>query len=305
MYQSLLHLVPKEVYWNILVYLIEPREAIRHNVWQVFLYEEYYKYYEKEFAIKKTKTLFWEMCGYHGRLRILQELYARQMYPKKNKSCMEQACRGGHLAIVKWLVEHNKPCGVNALNTAAAKGHMEIVQYLHEMGKPHTDDAMHLASRGGHFTMVKWLFEHGYGGAKKALASAIEEGHFPIVQYLWERGVRTSNYSSYALCSGNLEVVKYLYESQPNGFQNVTLTTPIFLQHLDVAQWLFQQGVRTCEESAILPLAMEGKLPFLQWICQVGIPLPKDIMELAIIGKHIPTIEWVQSLGYKRRLPCS
>ncbi len=44
-----------------------------------------------------------------------------------------EACKGGHLEVVKWLHE-NRPecCTVRAMDWAAEHGHLEVVKWLQE-----------------------------------------------------------------------------------------------------------------------------------------------------------------------------
>lgn len=44
------------------------------------------------------------------------------------KRAMDQAARGGHLEMVKWLHGEGAECSTDAMDLAAQEGHLEVVQ---------------------------------------------------------------------------------------------------------------------------------------------------------------------------------
>ena len=87
--------------------------------------------------------------------------------------------------------------GVEALHRASEGGHLEIVKYLvdkifptlvdesdnfYEMGK---EEALRRASVGGHLEIVKYLVERGVGGLNEAVAHTIIP---EVIEYLLSNG---------------------------------------------------------------------------------------------------------------------
>jgi len=81
--------------------------------------------------------------------------------------------RGGHLEVVKLLLEHGADPNVKnrdgktPLHNAASEGHLEVVKLLLERGAdPNVKDddgntPLHNAAWRGHLEVVKLLLEHG------------------------------------------------------------------------------------------------------------------------------------------------
>jgi ankyrin repeat protein len=116
-----------------------------------------------------------------------------------NGSALSDASEGGHLEIVKLLLEHG--ANVNAQNKYAVR----------------------MASKNGHFNVVKLLLESGadvHVFDDFPLRAASGEGHLEIVKLLLETGanVRADNDYSLRIASknGHLEIVRLLLENGAN-----------------------------------------------------------------------------------------
>jgi ankyrin repeat protein len=179
----------------------------------------------------------------------------RQLYflkkNKDDKTSLHVATFGGHLEVVKYLIE--KGVNVNTRNLwsdktplhwaargkgkpplhwAACGGNLEMVKYLIEKGtdvntkNKNETTPLHWAAFGGHFEVVKYLIEKGADVNVKdkydntPLHLAAMEGHLEIVKYLIEKGVDVNAKNKgdeitplhAAASGGHLEVVKYLIE---------------------------------------------------------------------------------------------
>ncbi|KAL3663272.1 hypothetical protein V7S43_011681 [Phytophthora oleae] len=74
---------------------------------------------------------------------------------------MDNAARGGHFEMLKWLHE-NRTEGYThaAMDDAAAYGHLDIVKWLHRHRAQCTTLAMDDAADGNHLRVLRWLFEN-------------------------------------------------------------------------------------------------------------------------------------------------
>jgi len=147
------------------------------------------------------------------------------------------ACKNGHEAMVKYLVEQGaeiniSECNYIPLHGACENGNEAIVDYLVEreadlnINTSETNDSpLHIACRHGHESIVKYLVEHGANvntinrDRRTPLheALALECVHEKIVNDLVEHGASVNQKDSkgktpfhLALDNGNKNIIKYL-----------------------------------------------------------------------------------------------
>jgi ankyrin repeat protein len=152
------------------------------------------------------------------------------------------AAREGRSGEVAWLVGHypgllnaRDDGGKTPLIHASAGGHVELVRWLvekgaaiHERDEDGKTPLIH-ASGGGHVELVRWLVEEGVAINERdvhgctALRTACSRGHAPVLRLLIERGADLTipNDKSWtpliiASIEGHLEVVRVLL-GHPSG----------------------------------------------------------------------------------------
>jgi len=156
---------------------------------------------------------------------------------KNGNTLLHLAAFGGHLDIVKYLIEKgadlhatNKNNGT-PLHAAASNGKLNVVEYLIEEKKVNLEvqdkdgnTSLSLAARGGHLDVVEYLVEKGANLSvtnKSGNTPMYEAMSFDIVKYFAEKGanINAVNKNGFTLlhvaaANGNLDVVKYLIEEK-------------------------------------------------------------------------------------------
>ena len=152
------------------------------------------------------------------------------------------ACKGGHLNIVKLLIEKYPGCnpycitdqGHNLLYVACARGHINVTCYLNEVYSlspsecnSHGTTPIFAATYNGHYAMLKLLINQLKCDPRalnksgdSLLHIACGRSHLNIAKYLVERhNLNPRMENSFkktplhsACSSGNLSIVKYLIE---------------------------------------------------------------------------------------------
>ncbi|AGF84863.1 repeat protein [Moumouvirus goulette] len=164
------------------------------------------------------------------------------------------ASKGGHLEVVKYLVENgaNIHGFSNPLKNASEEGHLEVVKYLVEHQSDmylYYDYALRSASKEGHLEIVKYLVENGaniHANNDWALRSASKEGHLEVVKILVKCGADIHADDDEALKNaciyGHFKVVQYLIEHGTINDKNIfiLLTYALNFERLDVAKYLFE-----------------------------------------------------------------
>ena len=154
------------------------------------------------------------------------------------------ACKGGHLEIVKLLIEKYPSCdplfvndnGCNLLYIACVRGHISLVNYFHEVHSISSTEPNNLgttpifaATYNGHLKMLEFLIyklkcdpQQLNSSGESLLHIACGRNHQDIVRYLVEEHHLNPSLESLfkktplhsACSSGNLSIVKYLVKEQ-------------------------------------------------------------------------------------------
>jgi Ankyrin repeats (3 copies) len=124
---------------------------------------------------------------------------------------MAYAALGGHMGIVKLMIEKGATDFDWAMVYAARGGHMEIVKLMIEKGATNFDWGMKNAAEGGHMDIVKLMIEKGATDFDWSMRSAAEGGHMEIVKLMIEKGATVFDLAmNDAAKGGHMEIVNYL-----------------------------------------------------------------------------------------------
>ncbi|KAL7752386.1 hypothetical protein RI367_001920 [Sorochytrium milnesiophthora] len=169
-----------------------------------------------------------------GRLDVIKYL-DEQGATGFSPEVMDAAAIAGHLDIVEYLHRNrHEGCTVNAMDGAAAAGHFEVVRFLHQHrqeGCKH--QTFSRAAENGHVDVAKLIDMH-YPALLSwwAFGSAILSRHLDAVRYLHATKLRaiTSSYLTAAVQTGNLELIKFVFEhatNTPASWREVQLDGPL------------------------------------------------------------------------------
>jgi hypothetical protein len=171
---------PPEVCFVVLAYLHEPVEATRAGLWPVLLCDASYP------LTLLGGYAVWVAAAEQGRIEVIEELYRRTI-PLQSVHVAEGAAKGGHLAVLRWIVGvfPDTPCG-RAIDHAAEHGHLEVVQWLHmNRSEGCTARAMDMAAGNGHLEVMKWLHANrSEGCSRNAMNRAASNGYLEVVKWL-------------------------------------------------------------------------------------------------------------------------
>jgi hypothetical protein len=74
--------------------------------------------------------IFPDMVAKKGNLKLLKILEERQISRIISTSVLDNACEGGHLEVVKFLMEERNVTSISAIHHAARGGHVHVIDYL-------------------------------------------------------------------------------------------------------------------------------------------------------------------------------
>jgi hypothetical protein len=213
-----------------------------------------------------------EKAARNGHSEVLVYLYENDLvnltFESDAMNALVAAVEGGHRNCVEWLVAHfrelyekSSPASTTAMDAAATVGHVDILQFLRD--EPTTSEwqtsakAVDEAARQGFVHVLRWLHfdrcncveeeqpvddmsgddeEAGQSDSRwtpNALELAATNGHLPAVQWLTEHHRE--------VCSG--------FEA---------FNAAVYMDHLEVAQFLYDDIRSSCSVEQALEHAEEG-----------------------------------------------
>lgn len=105
------------------------------------------------------------------------------------------ACKGGHMNIVKFMID----CGANEWSLGSRHaGHsnqIEIVKFMLSKGATNYDDCLKCACFCGDIELAKAMIEKGATDWNSGLLKACQEGHVELVQLMLQNGATNLNES--------------------------------------------------------------------------------------------------------------
>lgn len=104
--------------------------------------------------------------------------------PDNFEEVMQYAVEGGHIDIVRLLIQKGVTNFNWAMVHAACRGHIDIVCLLIDEGATDFDGALRYAADGGHIDIVKLMIQKGVTNFNCAMEAAAEGGHTKIVKVL-------------------------------------------------------------------------------------------------------------------------
>ena len=104
--------------------------------------------------------------------------------PTNYNKIMSSAAEGGHMDIVKLMLEKGANNYNLTMQEAAYGGHMDIVNLMLEKGANNYNSAMLNSALGGHMDIVKRMLEKGANAYNSAMGYAAFRGYMDIVTFL-------------------------------------------------------------------------------------------------------------------------
>lgn len=233
----------------------------------------------------------------------------RDRDPKRQGNPLHYAAWGGHIEIVRWLVDVAGASlddvdivGNTALLYAVYGGHRDIIDELVSRGrslrernsKNHT--ALLQAACGGHLDIVKWLLEQGFSltecdhDGNTSLLFAAWGGHLELIQFLLKNGssLTEQNQNGHSVFlsaanGGRVHVVEWLLDNgfsinETNNNGDTALLLAAYGGHRDLVERLLELGASLADKNAcgftpLLSAANGGQLEMARWLLDNGASL--------------------------------
>ena len=241
-------------------------------------------------SIHEADYKTWFKAARAGDLEEIKSLIDRNIdinqVDEYRKTALDCAARGGHIKIVRLLLEKgndilDKGMMSRALDNAVQGEHMNIVEFFLERGINPSSDTLSNASREGYTRIVRLLLEKRKDFfSEKVLSSeldsAAENGYVGVAELLLKNGVEPktpsnaiinllkgdsvdkkelSNVLNNAAETGNIEVFKFLLDRHSDLFyesvQSCALSNAAYHGHTEIVKFLLSKCHDILDESTL------------------------------------------------------
>lgn len=259
-----------------------------------------------------------------GHLELMQRIVRSQhtlssVWPTYWRGAFRVACEQGHLAVVRWLVEHpmgrllredmqKRESWINVIHSAVVRGHIHVAQYLFAQGFPACGEAvMMLAAGNGHLLAVQWLCTHysstrgglfarhllGEDVTIGAMDAAAEHGHLGVLQFLQTLDVPL-------LPVGTYNPKRRRVEERAGRRPWATCRAMDLAarnDHLAVVQWLHVNRSEGCSVAAMDGAASGGHMQMVLWLqANTSAGCTTDAMDSAAGNGHLQMVKWLHAM---------
>jgi ankyrin repeat protein len=228
---------------------------------------------------------------------------------------LELAALKGNLELVEKLISANMRCNMFIMFNATINGHLPVVKYLHSIGKRCNISAINKACRHGKYDVVEfYISDPTYANMinHDAMTDALLGGHLKIVKLLELHNGRINNMINIASSSGNLDLIKYLYNTGEDFTLDAITDTEIntYLastgkQHIShilkyviecnsdsISNYLSSIDI-TFNKHELNNASKNGCMQLTEYLYNIGIDCIKDVIDYAVNKEDGITIKYL------------
>lgn len=215
---------------------------------------------KKEKMIKRNVSyIFLDLLCKTGNIDIIREIIG-ELKEHKNwdyfrNSGLQEACKGGHVDIVEYLISEGADDWNKGLEGACEGGYMDIVHMMCSKGATNYNSGLFRACLGGYMNAVKYMLHKGAHDYNSGIYGACAGGHMNIFNMMVSLG--DDDYGCYeafnsACYGGNVDIVKLLVKEHQyeisSGFSHA-----LSKGHTEVIKFLMTvEGIERVESIEII-----------------------------------------------------
>ena len=150
---------------------------------------------------KIDRRLLEEYCSYNDVIKIKKLIKISKSYNWDYG--LYGACQGGHIDIIRFMIEKGADDWNGGLNNACQSGHIDIVKLMIEKGANHPNWGLFHACIGGHIDTVQLIIKKGGNCWSWGLDGACRNGNMDIIKLMIEKGATQCGFSG--RCNKSME----------------------------------------------------------------------------------------------------
>lgn len=198
-------------------------------------------------------------CGYDNLVRNEKSLIKYGHFLKDidhftiHESTYYSAALGGHIHILKWLLENDSTCEQNILHInshiyeyAMASGNIELLDWLKNNNCPIDQRNKYvsaIAAKKANIQLLQWANDNGFYWNEFTMAIATSCGNLEIVKWLRSKGCWWNETAcALSVIANDLSVLKWLRENNCPWNVTMCIHNAKFCGHSDILKWLLENG---------------------------------------------------------------
>lgn len=150
--------------------------------------------------------------GHTHMLKWMQRACGNEFY-RLLKNAALQAAHFDKFEVLKWLYDRGAPL-VDAIWGAALGGHVHIMKWIMDRESDYREKTFEYAARGGCLEMVKFLFENDCKMGADDANRAAQGGHLDVLKFIMANGGTWNQWAAdWASQKGHHETFKWIIEN--------------------------------------------------------------------------------------------
>ncbi|QBZ81332.1 hypothetical protein pclt_cds_744 [Pandoravirus celtis] len=199
--------------------------------------------------------------------------------PRHNDHVLGGLAKGGHLAILQWLIASGYQCSKDVANGAAEGGHLHVLEWARTMGRRWDAWTCAAAAGAGHLEILKWLRANGCPWDGLTCRDAAKEGHLEVVRWARAHGCPWDEHTCASVAAtGRLDVLQWLRD-QGCPWSADTCTEAAHKGHLHILDWAVKNGCPWSPVTCLSDARRRDQHRVIMWIVD---------MRDGITPRHLP-----------------
>lgn len=142
---------------------------------------------------------------------MIDWIHANIGYAREDISICNNAAKGGHLFVLKRLIDDGYQWDrYDIICAAIHSGKLPVVEYVHSIGGQLTEYAYYTAAYRGFLDILLWLISHNCPKSRKTCHSAYVQRHLHIIEWIAENPTECTCKRTHSHANGHTKLMNKL-----------------------------------------------------------------------------------------------
>ena len=201
----------------------------------------------------------------NNQIEILDLLASRNILP--DELALDQAAANGQLNVLQWAAGHGKFPDQSRVNTAARNGRVDVLNWAAQHNIYPDQEGFTLAANGDRYNVLEWGILRGLLQGTEAANAAAQIGNFELVESFARQEILPDE---------------------------IGLLRTLLAGHFDIADWIYNHGIRPRTRNLVNIAAGRGRLDVLIWYEKHGLLPTRTGAQAAEINGYYDVISWLR-----------